>query len=306
MSQDVLDPDFLLKMEILRRLGEKGRLQAVELMTELGLNEHEIVKMAEDLSKNFMISIEKSRISWLAGDNPTSIKPWGWNYIYKPVVGSTMVVARYSPPWSIVLAEYQTKSYGRHKKRWISNLGGIWMTAKFKTKPFVAQVLPMAIPLTICKFLGDKLKVEAKIKWPNDIIVDERKLAGLLIEGEVLPDKLIVYLGVGINVNNDPPIETATSLKAILNKLVPRNSIIAHIAGVVIKSEQHFDDIRKIQSEYLEYVETLGRKVKLVTSNDVYVGIARNITETGDLVIETETGSYRFSSGEVIELRHLE
>ncbi|MEM4482105.1 MAG: biotin--[acetyl-CoA-carboxylase] ligase [Desulfurococcaceae archaeon] len=307
MPQDLLDPRFLLKLEILKILGEKGRTQLAELESELGLPESEIVEIVDELSENFMITIDKdkSRISWLAGDNPLSIKPWGWNYIYRPVVGSTMIVAKHYPPWSIILAEHQIRSYGRHNKKWLSNLGGIWMTAKFETRPQVAQLLPMAIPLAICQFLNEKLGVKAAIKWPNDIIFSERKLAGFLIEGEVILGKIAIYLGVGINVNNDPPLDTATSLKSLLNRLIPRNSIIAYIAGILTKSEKFFDDIRKVQSAYLEYLETLGKKVRVIAKNGIHVGTARNVTDAGDLLVETETGTYRLSSGDVIELRHL-
>ncbi|MEM2025541.1 MAG: hypothetical protein QXW94_04550, partial [Desulfurococcaceae archaeon] len=71
------------------------------------------------------------------------------------------------------------------------------------------------------------------------------------------------------------------------------------------KSGKFFDDIRKVQSAYLEYLETLGKKVRVIAKNGIHVGTARNVTDTGDLLVETETGTYRLSSGDVIELRHL-
>lgn len=308
MVQSSLDlkHDFLAKLEILKILSEKESIELSELASILGLHEWEVKDILSELRGNYMLVKEKSRVMWIAGDNPSRIKPWGWNYIYRTLVGSTMVSARYHPQWSIVIAEYQSKSYGRHGKQWISNFGGIWMTLKFEVYPKVAQTIPIFIPVAICRFLNERLSVKARIKWPNDIIVGERKLAGFLVEGEMLLSKISVYLGIGINVNNDPPIESAVSLKNIVGRLIPRNSMVAYIAGTVGKVDEAAADVGKLQMQYLDYLETLGRKVRLVTKKGVYIGLAKNITERGDLVVETDTGSFVYSSGEVLELRHVD
>ncbi|MEM0004173.1 MAG: biotin--[acetyl-CoA-carboxylase] ligase [Desulfurococcaceae archaeon] len=308
MAESLLvdEKSFLVKMELLRKLAGKDSVLVPELAGELGLTELEVVDLITELRENYMITHEKINVSWIPGDNPAKIKPWGWNYVYKQIVGSTMMSARYHPPWTIIIAEYQSKSYGRHGKRWISNLGGIWMTMKFEVEPRFAQMLPITVPVLLCNYLRDRLRVKAGIKWPNDIIVNERKLAGFLIEGEVLLSRVIVYLGIGINVNNNIPIETATSLKIILGKLVPRNSIIAYIAGRIGRIDDYSKEFTRLQMQYLDLLETLGRKVKVHTRSGEYVGIAKSVTETGDIVVETSTGSIRFSSGEVLELKHVE
>lgn len=301
--------EVFLELELLKLLGEKEVLQLGEIAGTLGLPEVEVIKLLNRLRENYIVIYDRKAITWAHGDNPSRIKPWGWNYVYRALVGSTMVSAKHYPPWSIIVAEYQLKAYGRHGKQWISNLGGIWMTLKFEAESRLIQILPIVVPVIICDFLQDKLGVKAGIKWPNDIIVDEKKLAGFLVEGETsTSDKVIIYLGIGLNVNNDPPIETAISLKTILNKLVPRNSIIAHIAGNISKIEdkvQDVKDIRRLQMEYLDKLETLGRKVRAVTRHGEITGVAKTITDTGDLVVETEMGSLKLSSGDVLELRHL-
>ncbi|MEM4489859.1 MAG: biotin--[acetyl-CoA-carboxylase] ligase [Desulfurococcaceae archaeon] len=308
MSQNLLEYDklFMLKMELLRVLSTKDNAFIPELAGELGITELEVIDLIRELRENYLITQEKMSISWAPGDNPAKIKPWGWNYVYKQIVGSTMVSAKHYAPWTIIIAEHQTKSYGRHGKRWISNIGGLWMTMKLEVEPRVAQMLPVTIPVLLCNYLKDRLGVKAGIKWPNDIVVNEKKLAGFLIEGEVLLSKVIVYLGIGINVNNHISIEVATSLKSILGRLIPRNSIIAYIAGRVGRIEDYVKEYNRLQMQYLDLLETLGRKVKIYTKSGEYIGIARNVTETGDIVIETPTGSLRFNSGEVIELRHVD
>lgn len=309
MVQDVLNLEknlFFIKLEILRTMSSKESVELSELASEIGLHEWELVELLNELRNNYMIAQDKSRVLWFAGDNPSRIRPWGWNYIYKLVTGSTMITAKYSPAWSIIVSEWQYSGYGRHGRTWISNLGGLWTTLKLEVSLRIAQILPMIVPIVICRFLQEKLGVKARIKWPNDIIVQSKKLSGFLIEGEVLLSKVIAYLGIGINVNNDPPLKTATSLKHILNRLVPRNSIIAYIAGTLSKVEGLGEDIGKVQAQYLELLETLGLKVKVVTRGGTYIGIATSVTENGDILVETNSGSYKFSSGEVLELRHIE
>ncbi|MEM4717345.1 MAG: biotin--[acetyl-CoA-carboxylase] ligase [Desulfurococcaceae archaeon] len=301
--------EVFIELELLRLLSEKEVLQLSDIAGTLGILEVEIIKLLNKLRENYIVIYDGRSIKWVNGDNPAKIKPWGWNYVYRALVGSTMVSAKHYPPWSIVLAEHQLKAYGRHGKQWISNLGGIWMTLKFEAGSWLIQILPIAVPVIICDFLHNKLGIKAGIKWPNDIIVDEKKLAGFLVEGETsVSDKVIIYLGIGLNVNNDPPIETAISLKTVLNRLVPRNSIIAYIAGNISRIESKIrdtKDIRKLQIEYLDRLETLGRKVRALTRHGEIIGIAKTITDIGDLVVETDTGSFRLSSGDVLELRHL-
>jgi len=309
MGKGLLNPvaaELFMKLEILRILGNRESLNLIELASELGLQDWEVLEFVNELRKYFMIDYVKGKLTWFSGDNPAKIKPWGWHYVYKVAVGSTMIAARRAPPWSILLAEWQYKSYGRHGKAWISNLGGVWVTLKLEISPRAAQVLPMVIPLAICRYLEERLDIKAKIKWPNDVVVKGKKLAGFLIEAEVLLDKILAYVGIGINVNNEPPVETAISIREVLGKLVPRNNITAYIVGVLGRAEKWSEEAGRVQVQYLEYLETLGTRVKLITRNGTYVGVVKGITESGDIVVETEAGSLKFSSGEVMELRHLD
>ncbi|MEM4851913.1 MAG: biotin--[acetyl-CoA-carboxylase] ligase, partial [Desulfurococcaceae archaeon] len=181
-----LEKSLFIKLEILRIMSSRESVDLSELAGELGLYEWELVELVNELKNNYMIVQDKSRVLWFAGDNPSRIKPWGWNYSYKLITGSTMIRAKYSPVWSIIVSEWQYGGYGRHGRTWISNLGGLWMTLKLEVSPRTAQILPMIVPIVICRFLQEKLGVKAGIKWPNDIIVRNRKLSGFLIEGEVL------------------------------------------------------------------------------------------------------------------------
>ncbi|MEM4976959.1 MAG: biotin--[acetyl-CoA-carboxylase] ligase [Desulfurococcaceae archaeon] len=306
MDKDILSSIYV-KLEILRTLSTRERANISRLAAELGIQEDDLRGIIEDLSKNYMIKLERDSIIWQAGDNPAWLKPWGWNYTYKILVGSTMIVAKRSPPWTLVVAEHQLKGYGRHLKQWISNLGGLWASYNIELTPSLVQLLPIVIPTLICLYLRERWGFQAEIKWPNDIVYRQKKLAGIILEGEVYGGRVLATIGIGMNVNNEPPLETATSLKLIVDKLVPRNSIIAQITGFFGKLEVYAENHRKIQSLYIDLLDTLGKKVRAYTvKGEVVRGIAKSITETGDLVVESDTGTVKLSSNEVFELRYEE
>lgn len=296
--------ELALKLELLRLLSEHDEIPVSEAVKELGVHQDEVLGIAEELSRYYMIKTVKSRISWSPGDNPRRFKPWGWSYLYKIVSGSTMVSARQMSPWSIVLSELQVQGKGRHGKTWIGNLGGLWVTFKASVAPQVAQLLPVAIPVLLVRTLRDKLTVDAEIKWPNDIVYKGRKIAGVLLEGEYVGASIVSYIGVGLNVNNDPPLETAESIRNIVGHHVPRNRILSYISGWISRLDKLTSRPEELRKEYMEHLSTLGRRVIAVTSNGEIKGVARDVSEYGELIIEDERGSHRLTSGEILQLRH--
>jgi BirA family biotin operon repressor/biotin-[acetyl-CoA-carboxylase] ligase len=306
VEQKLLDSKTIFKLRVLEELSKREVVDLDELSGELGVQATEISAIIDEMRKNHLIRVEDSSVIWLAGDNPSRIKPWGWSYIYKTIVGSTMHVAKRLPSWSIVVAEYQVHGYGRHGKEWISDLGGVWITFKFPLEEQIAQYLPIAIPVILCELFKEKFSVDAKIKWPNDIVVNRGKLAGIIIEGEYYKNRLHVYAGIGINVNNDPKLEKAVSLKNITGKLVPRNRIISYLSGVMGRIEKYIENYKKLQAQYLELLETLGRRVAvLVLGDGAITGKVIGVTETGDLVVDTGVEKVKLSSTEVYELKYL-
>lgn len=308
MGQDILAPPTLYyELETLRKLSEKDSIELAELAVELGVDEIELKEVLSKLAKSFLIKVERERVVWLHGDSPSRLHPWGWKYIYKVVIGSTMLTAKRLQAWSAIVAEYQLRSYGRHGKRWISNLGGIWLSCKLQVSSQVGQLLPVAIPVKVCSYLRERLGINVSIKWPNDIVYKEKKLAGILLEGELLGDKMLVTVGLGINANNDPPLETATSIKVLLGRLIPRNSIIAALIGTLGRIEELAKDYGEIQAKYIDLLDTLGKRVVITkTSGEVIKGVAKSVTDTGELVVETPGGVEKLSSSEAFEVRHSE
>lgn len=300
-----MSEDFVFKLKVLELLSERGELPLVEIEKQLGLSPEMAAHIVEDLQRNFLMKLIKARLTWSEGDNPRVLSPWGWNYIYRSVVGSTMLVASHAPQWSIILAETQLHGKGRMDKTWISNLGGVWITFKFPLSHPNSGMLPLAIPVVLIRFLQERLGLNALIKWPNDIIINDKKVAGILIKAEAQGHLLTAYVGIGINVNNDPPVPEATSISREFGKLIPRNKLIAYLSGVMARLDKVLERAEYLQLEYLNHLGTLGKKVRILAPEGELIGIAKGITKSGELLVETERGILPISSESVIQLRHI-
>jgi len=147
--------------------------------------------------------------------------------------------------------------------------------------------------LCLVKSLRKLFQVKAMVKWPNDLLVDGGKLAGLLAEMEAESDMVnYVNVGVGLNVNNDPTDQEpgAASLKKLLGREVSRKEILTCFLD---EFEHRMKDgtLDDVISQWKRYSITLNRQVKIVTTNDLTKGFAKDVDETGALILELADGS---------------
>jgi BirA family biotin operon repressor/biotin-[acetyl-CoA-carboxylase] ligase len=133
----------------------------------------------------------------------------GWSLQEFGVVDSTNFVAGKLGAWHAVRADTQTAGRGRFQRSWVSDAGGLWLSAVVPTDADRErwQALPLVAGLAVIeclKFLGVSA---ARLRWPNDIMVNERKLAGLLVDSFV-PE--LAVIGIGVNITNHPDAQDAT------------------------------------------------------------------------------------------------
>jgi BirA family biotin operon repressor/biotin-[acetyl-CoA-carboxylase] ligase len=127
----------------------------------------------------------------------------GWTLHRLVSVGSTNDAAATMPAWNAVRADSQTGGRGRHQRSWVSDIGGLWLSAVVPTGPPEQgwAALPLAAGLAVCETLQSVGAAPLRLRWPNDIMIRSRKLAGLLVD--VFRPGLAV-VGIGINVSNRP------------------------------------------------------------------------------------------------------
>lgn len=222
---------------------------------------------------------------------------------YQDRVGSTQDVARRAaergaPEGFVSLADEQTSGRGRLGRTWISPPGAsLHVSILLRPDRSYLDGLALIAPLAVCHAVFGVTGLEAGIKWPNDVLLNNRKLAGILIETEFRGEAVeFSVVGIGVNVNLDVSQieeirETATSLSAVLGHAVSREQVLIALLS-------HFDRLylalRAGRSPYLDWkarLLTLGQDVTVRIADQVYEGVAEDVREDGALVLRHADGS---------------
>jgi BirA family transcriptional regulator, biotin operon repressor / biotin---[acetyl-CoA-carboxylase] ligase len=215
---------------------------------------------------------------------------------------------------TMVIAEEQLAGKGRLSRKWTSPPGGLWLSIILRPELPLADApkLSIAVAVAVAKTIS-LLGLKPQIKWPNDILIKDKKVCGVLIEMTAQLNIIEhIIMGIGINVNNDvlTVVEdnrnVATSLSIELNKTIDRTSLLAELAYAV--EEEYLNVVNgrweKIKNEWLEFCNINGKQIIIKTLKDETVGSFAGIDETGALLLLTETGVMRsFSAGDVSVLK---
>lgn len=238
--------------------------------------------------------------------SPDALYPWEFARRRSAIhffdeVSSTMDIARNlarknCPDFTVVIAGRQKAGRGRMKRVWQSSEGGLYFTMVLRPPlpPVLSYRINYAAAVILAKTIRRLYDIEAMVKWPNDILVDDKKIAGLLSEMEAESDRVIyLNVGVGINANNDVIGEpTAASLKKILRREITRKALLAEFLD---RFEGRIANrpLNNVISEWKAYTVTLNRRVKIVTNQEVSEGMAVDIDENGALILALEDGSHK-------------
>ncbi|MHB8073381.1 biotin--[acetyl-CoA-carboxylase] ligase [Desulfosporosinus fructosivorans] len=208
----------------------------------------------------------------------------------------------------VVLARLQSSGRGRLQRPWDSPRGGLWMSVVLCPNLSLADAskLTLAASVAIVDALEELFSLRIGIKWPNDLVFNGLKIAGIL--GEVVGEwntVQTIILGMGINVNFSreqlSPLLNATTLFEILGYEVDLNilaaGILKHLEKQVLSLEKRaFEELRE---NWSERATGLGEEVRILRGEQVIQGIFKGITIDGALLLETNDGEKSFSAGEV-------
>ena len=227
----------------------------------------------------------------------------GCRICYREVVGSTMEEARKlaedgRPEGAIIVAEEQTAGRGRFKRQWVSPPGqnlsfSIVLRSSSTQMPYVNMAASLAVAMTVEEFC----RLKPCIKWPNDVRVNGRKIAGILIESAIeRGEPAHVIVGIGLNVNLDPAASreiasTATSLRREMGRPVDRTAVMKVLLR---RFDCLYADVkqgRSLKDQWAASLETLGRTVRVRMQDRVMEGYASHVDERGNLVLVRQDGS---------------
>jgi len=296
-----------MKADIIKKLkSENKALNDEKLSEDLGIFDTTIQQHIREL-QDLGYHISETDKGYHLTNEPDVLFPWEFekresHIHYFSEVNSTMDVARNMakddcPHFTVIIAESQTKGRGRLKRKWISEEGGLYFTIVLRPDVPITLVhmVNFCASLSLAKILQNHFSLNAKVKWPNDVLVDDKKISGLLSEMEADDNGIyFVNIGIGINVNNDPALEepNATSLKKLLGKDVLRKTILSLFLDE-FENSLNLSNVNKIMSQWKKYTMTLGKEVRIVTSRETTEGTAIDVDESGALILKLEDGSLK-------------
>ena len=218
---------------------------------------------------------------------------------YHDSIPSTMDTARElasagAAHGTLVFAEEQTAGRGRRGRAFFSPpRENLYFTLVLRLRLAVHRRLPIILPLAVARALRSE-GVEARIKWPNDIWINDRKVCGMLIDGELTYDGGLAFPGIGVNVNGDPTdnpelTEIATSLARESGHEVPRERVLAAICNELERLLSA--PLPALVSEYRQLSCTLGREVTVTpVAGEKFAANAISISDDGELMVRRDNG----------------
>lgn len=240
---------------------------------------------------------------------------------YWPEVDSTnamalRLAAEGAPDGTVVLADAQHKGRGRAGKSWYSP-PGLNLYLSVLLRPAVAAQQAALLTLISSLAVADAIDAEgaqAQVKWPNDVLLAGRKVAGTLAELQTIGERVeTLVLGIGVNVNVsqerlDQALGTtpwgATSLKAVLGREIDRVALAATLLGALERRYERFlaSEAKAIVQEW-KARSCLGQRVRAITPERTIEGVAADIDDSGGLLVRLDDGTLvRVFDGEILPL----
>ncbi|MCW2572767.1 MAG: Biotin-protein ligase [Frankiales bacterium] len=228
----------------------------------------------------------------------------GWRVEVLGEVGSTNAVVADrgrdgAPAGVVVVAEEQVSGRGRLDRAWLSPArAGLTFSVLLRPALPAAEWgwLPLLAGVAVARALRTHAKVDAVLKWPNDVLVDGRKLCGLLAEA-VAPDGLVVGIGLNVTTNRDElPHDGATSLRLEGAATTDRDTLLR---AVLRELAIVLADIAAGRAAYRELCSTLGERVRIELPTGSVEGVAEMLDDDGRLVVDGTA----YGAGDVVHLR---
>jgi BirA family biotin operon repressor/biotin-[acetyl-CoA-carboxylase] ligase len=232
-----------------------------------------------------------------------------------PRVASTNLIARrivaecieneLSLPQALIIAGEQFAGIGRNARSWSSPAGkGIYATTLLTRPASELPVIPLAIANIVASYLRDTFSIDARIKWPNDILVDGRKIAGILVEARLQDDRVFLIIGIGINVE---PIQDDSRPNAVAISEVSRREF-AGITAAIEAFIEHLDqrlghpfDRDDVLAEWRRLaVHKPGDRISSVIGERTITGTWVGIDEQGRALLRNGEEVIAVSSGDLM------
>ena len=239
----------------------------------------------------------------------------GKRLLFFQEVGSTMDEARLraergTEEGTVIVAETQNASRGRQGRNWVSRSGNLYLSVvlypSIQTLPYLNSLCGVAVVRAIANISG----LKPRIKWPNDVLLNEKKVAGLLVESAIAGD--VVHhsiIGIGINVALDADeIDEIAGGAISLNHAsagdIPRDELLREILQQLDALYIQLNHGNSPVEEWEELLDTLGQRVRVTWQGEEYVGFADGVDTQGSLLLRQDNGQVcTLAAGDAMSLR---
>lgn len=196
---------------------------------------------------------------------------------------------------TVVVARRQTSGRGRHGRNWVSPEGGLYMSFLLRPPPSaLLRTLTVAASLAVVRGIKAATGLDALIRWPNDVMIGGKKLAGVIAESNYVGQRVsFVVVGIGVNCNSKVSSQEASGPVTSLAEQVGQETDIVQLRRMIL---QAFDTIHEgwltgqdVIGAARSAMGTIGKRVVVATkSRGVFEGVASGVEPSGDLVLEIE------------------
>lgn len=228
----------------------------------------------------------------------------GRRIIFLKEINSTNIYAKELPKTSItsgivILADHQSGGLGRRKRSWLDEPGANILCSIVLTETINIPLLPFICGIAVAEEVSKTLKLECTCKWPNDVLLNSKKISGTLIE----QSSNIIIVGIGVNVNQQEfgslsPL--ATSLFNETSKQFERETLLANILNrfeeLLLLAKNSTSQIIELWKKYATF---LGKEVLISSENESYTALAMDVTNEGFLIVKRENKLDTLLSGDI-------
>jgi BirA family biotin operon repressor/biotin-[acetyl-CoA-carboxylase] ligase len=215
-----------------------------------------------------------------------------------------------SPEGLVALADYQSSGRGRLDRQWLApERSALLCSMLFRPTAGVdeLQLVVAGVALSARAALVRLCGLRPGLKWPNDLLVGGRKLAGLLAEVVSTANGLAIIVGLGLNLTHSPDDVAATNVLGETGITLSARGLLDIVLEEIewrYWQSQSDEGRAELRREYEDALVTVGQHVRVERSNDVLVGVAVGVNDVGHLMVDVDGEVKTFSTGDVVHVRH--
>ncbi len=313
----------ILREKILNLLDEKNFISGEKISKRIGISRTAVWKHIAYLKKiGYNIESKKNLGYRLISrpDNPVeeelvnklNTKIIGKKIVYLKTVDSTnnyakKLIKNEYLEGTVIISEIQTKGRGRKNREWISPEGGLWFSVILN--PNIPTMKGMLITMLCSVSIVESIKkitgLNPVIKWPNDILINNKKVCGILTELDAEIDRInYMIVGIGINVNNiinKKLLNMATSLSNEKKVDISRVNLFINILDNLDKNYLIFksNQIKYIREQWIKYSNIIGRKIRIINNKKEITGKVLSVDESGCLILNYNGKNIKIITGDI-------